>query len=215
MKYSIEFPKIQFNHDILSKLELPKFMQQELLTTRTRLIADTQSGKTASGGALKAYSSAYAEWKREKTGSSTVNLTLSGELMRAIVLAAIPGGYSLKFEGQHAPSKRGSSRSASTSTGKAKKSNTGNARSASGAKSAVAATRAKSTRGANRSASASPGGRKSSGGASSVSNAAIAEYQYSLGRGGWFSYSDKDNERIVNRFNTLLDKVVKNLVDIK
>lgn len=98
----IKIPKVKLDAQaFLKSLDLQNTLRSELQNVRTRIVKDTVSGKQATGAGLKPYSASYSEYKKKKTGSSTPNLTLTGELMRSIVDSEIKDGHQLAFQGQH------------------------------------------------------------------------------------------------------------------
>ena len=106
MKYEIDFPAIKFDENFIRKLDLPTLYKQELLTTATRIKQETQAGRTADGGSLKAYSPAYAKWRAQHGLTTHTNLTVTGELARSMVVSqAGPEEATIAFQGSHAASK--------------------------------------------------------------------------------------------------------------
>jgi hypothetical protein len=59
---------------------------------RSRILERTARGVDAQGQPFAPYSASYDEAKREQLGSSGVNLTVSGEMLRAITYEVKPGG---------------------------------------------------------------------------------------------------------------------------
>jgi hypothetical protein len=111
LKFEIDFPKITVDEGFAEKIGLVELMGQEAQTTRTRILANVNSGKDAEGSALRPYSPAYAKQKSEKgvggfgpTGSTTPNLLVSGELHRAMqakVPKSLTDTADIFFEGSH------------------------------------------------------------------------------------------------------------------
>lgn len=66
---------------------------------RQRIVERTARGVDASGRPFTSYSKDYAERKREELGTAGVNLTVSGEMLRAITFEVRPDhkGVSLFF----------------------------------------------------------------------------------------------------------------------
>lgn len=59
---------------------------------RQRILERTARGVDAQGRPFAPYSADYDERKREELGSSGVNLTVSGEMLRGITYEVKPGG---------------------------------------------------------------------------------------------------------------------------
>lgn len=96
MKFSLEMPLIKIEEALTKSGELEKYMGQEALATRTRLISEFQKGKDANGNSLRPYSRSYNRQKwadKNKTpldkntpdpAPLTPDLTVTGELARSI-----------------------------------------------------------------------------------------------------------------------------------
>jgi hypothetical protein len=59
---------------------------------RQRIIERTARGVDAKGVPFTAYTAEYEERKRDELGSAGVNLTVSGEMLRAMTYEVKPGG---------------------------------------------------------------------------------------------------------------------------
>lgn len=64
---------------------------------REAIITRTQRGIDLHGGAFKPYSTGYAKTKKALGASTTPNLTLSGEMLRAITVEPDEDGVTLAF----------------------------------------------------------------------------------------------------------------------
>ena len=64
---------------------------------RERIIRRTVMGQAPGGGAFAPYSPGYAKQKAAELGSSAVNLTVSGEMLRAIQVIAEEKKVTLTF----------------------------------------------------------------------------------------------------------------------
>ncbi len=64
---------------------------------RERIIRRTVMGLLPGGGPMAPYSPGYAKQKAAELGSSAVNLTVSGEMLRSIQIIAEPKKVTLTF----------------------------------------------------------------------------------------------------------------------
>jgi len=64
---------------------------------RQRIIERTARGVDAKGRPFAPYSQAYRELKREQLGASGVDLTISGEMLRAMVVEATEQSVRITF----------------------------------------------------------------------------------------------------------------------
>lgn len=105
MKIEIEFPKITVDQQFVEKLDLPKIMNQEMLTTRTRVIQQLNKGQDAEGAHLRPYSPGYAKLKLKSGRSTTPNLNWTGELHRSMQIqqakSLSDGETKMTFSGTH------------------------------------------------------------------------------------------------------------------
>lgn len=107
MKIEIDFPAIKFDENFIRKLDLPTLFKAEMLTTATRIKKETQQGRTADGGALKAYSPSYAAWRAKHHLSTRTNLTISGVLSGSMEVKTVsPNEATIAFAGDHPPAER-------------------------------------------------------------------------------------------------------------
>src|SRR5262245_30762275 len=112
MKVTIQFPKIKLNADILKQAEIPKVLQQQMLTLRTDIVASTTAGKTVEGSGLKPYSESYKKAidsgriAGKAPGNHTPNLTATGQLLRSMNITNTVDGAEMTFDGSHAPARR-------------------------------------------------------------------------------------------------------------
>lgn len=206
MKYEIEFPKLKFDEQFIKKLDLPTLFKQETLTTMTRVKQETVAGRTADGGALREYSPGYKRYKELTTGSGRTNLTVTGELLRSMVVEQLPGSddTSIRFQGTHAPARR---RSISSGT-RARKVGQHEIK----AQAASTAAPSRLARAAKAIGGARSSGRGSSGGGESQPNAALAKHLYDRGFVGWFAYGRKDIERIEKSVLKRINEKLKTLL---
>lgn len=209
--FAISFPKVTFNKDFVKKLDIPKIAYEETVNTRTRIVQSLNQGRQADGSGMRPYSPGYARMKRERTGSSTVNLLVTGELHRAMIPRKTADGAELNIQGQHAPSKPFGATHAGTGSAAGRKSR----------KAAPGAVKAQKTTSARirglklgRTAKESKPSR-GSGGSASMSNAALAASLYARGFVGWISFAPEDLTRIEKRVGTEIDKILKSLIDVK
>jgi hypothetical protein len=197
IKISAEIPQIKIDTAALPNLQT--ILAEEMLNVRARLIADTQAGRTADGGALKPYSSSYIKAIDsgrifgKAPGAHTPNLTATGELMRAtgMPITPIQNGVEMRFSGSHAPKRTVSHE------GAAKKRKLGGI--------------VERVNGRSASRAAKPSRPRTASSSRSVPKALIAAAQYTMGRTGWFSFSEKDRTRIATRIRTELGNLAKNL----
>lgn len=207
MKYEIKFPKLKFDEQFIKKLDLPTLFKQESLNTMTRVKAETQQGRTADGGALREYSPGYKRYKEETTGSGRTNLTVTGELMRSMVLEQTGDDTSIKFQGTHAPPRR---RERRFSSGGEKGQH--QVKAVGGVKSARPI-RARAAVPASVLGQRAPSSRGSAGGGESMPNAALAKHLYERGFVGWFAYSKaKDIPRITAAVMKKINQNLKSLL---
>lgn len=235
MRIKFDYPKIQLNADALSKLDPQKFIEQEGMNVRARIIADTTAGKKAEGGGLKPYSNSYKDQidsgsvAGKAPGNHTPNLTATGTLMRSIQTRPIEDGVELFFDGTHPARRKVSKKGAEEKREKAQRMRSAMmlgrlgghvSNSLSSTQRAERAQKAKSARQQSklRAAWGMGGTRrltradKGKGPAGDVANAVIAKAQYDMGRDGWFEISKKDVQGIMARFKKRMDEVLKNLV---
>lgn len=64
-------------------------MREIGLLARERIIRRTQGGKDESGAPFQPYSPAYAARKSAELGGSTVNLTVSGGMLRTLQIVDV------------------------------------------------------------------------------------------------------------------------------
>ena len=65
-------------------------MRQIGLDVRERIVTRTQAGRDKDGAAFQPYSPGYATAKGQALGGSgTVNLTVSGEMLRSLILTEV------------------------------------------------------------------------------------------------------------------------------
>lgn len=211
MKFEIQIPKITVDAQWIGKLDLPRFLQQEALNTRTQILANLNAGKQADGAGMRPYSPGYARLKASATGSSTVNLNVTGELHRSMVTRNIKDGVEMVFQGSHAPSRPLTG--GKTESPKAEKKNAGNLRAASGAKKIKGARSARTI--APKAGKTSGGASSGGGGGSSMSNAALAESLYARGFTGWVSFSPQRLKEIEVSLGKEVDKILKSVIVVK
>jgi len=127
MGITFKFPRTAFDADALKKLDLPKFVQQEGMNIRVRIISDTTRGVAANGGGLKPYSAPYKDQidagrvAGKAPGNHTPNVTATGTLLRSLQVKATPEGAEIVFEGTHPPARKVSKAGAKAKVSKAKK----------------------------------------------------------------------------------------------
>lgn len=211
MKFEIDLTgKLPDLTNIEQKIGLPKLMEQEMLNTRARIIADTTAGKTAEGGGLKPYSRSYIEAIDSGTvegkapGNHTVNLTATGQLLRSFVIEAQGLIVHMFFFGTHFKAKAVSHKHAEKKRKNATKAghvlqHKGNrpAQPTGGTKNQ--AVKLGSVKGSKK--------RGGGGGGGDTQNAIIAKSQYEMGRGGWMAFSKADIERINKRVIDAIQKL--------
>lgn len=234
-KFTVEITGIPNLKGMLDELNLQQIFEQEMLAVRDRLIADTQAGKTAEGGALKPYSRSYIEQIDSGSifgkapGSHTPNLTATGELLRSLQIESGENEVRMFFDGSHAPREKVSKEHAEKKRKNAVKKNEGLVlqtranRSAehkpTGAQKAAAAKgRKESTQQAKLNAAFGHGSRKLSHadkhrghGGGDTQNATIAQGQYSMGRNGWFTLAQADIDRLTKRIYDAIAKIFSSI----
>lgn len=130
MKFELDFTPLKIDTEILKRLDLPKFVDQEMQNVRARLVADTVAGQKADGGGLKEYSASYKKAidsgrvAGKAPGNHKVNLTATGVLLRSLKIVkekadALGVGVRLFFDGTHPPARHVSSEGARRKRNKA------------------------------------------------------------------------------------------------
>lgn len=76
---------IKFNPDLLNTIPWKQIFSEELANTNLRINRNLDVGLKSDGTPMRQYSRGYAEYKLEKTGKTTVNLLVTGELRRSMV----------------------------------------------------------------------------------------------------------------------------------
>lgn len=102
MKISLEFPEIKVDEKFIDKLKLQQVFKNECANTVARIKENLDAGKDANGNGLRRYAKSYEEYKKELTGSTIVNLAISGDLRRGmhpILKDPINDEVNIVFEG--------------------------------------------------------------------------------------------------------------------
>lgn len=191
IKFSFEIPIIKLDTQLP---DLTKVLEEEMLNTRARLIADTTRGQRADGGGIKPYSRTYTELIDsgyifgKSPGNHTPNLTATGELLRSLVVTSASNTATLAFQGTHAPTKLVSHKHAEK-----KRAVGGIVRTARNHGYIQRKLQGLS--------------QKRGGSGSQQTNAQIAQDQYAMGRTGWISFAQKDIDRITARIKAELAKL--------
>lgn len=234
-KFTIELTGFAGIGGSLKDLNLQQILEQEMLNVRARLIADTQAGKTADGGSLKAYSRRYIEEidsgyiPGKAPGSHTPNLTATGELMRSLQIESGENEVRLFFSGTHSKRQKVSDKHAAKKRKAAVKKHEGlvlqhRGNRSAAIKAALAPTAAQKAvrsqhakakrREAKFNAAFGRGSRRLSHAdkhrghsAPNVQNAVIAQGQYDRGRTGWLSFAQKDIDRIMKSVGDAVQKI--------
>lgn len=109
MKFTITADELKID---LSKLSLERFAkvaETQVVETITRIDANLSRGLDAHGQALKPYAASTAAKKKEELGTTTVNLTNTGELRNSRkAVKKILGGAESRFLGNHRSKGKGS-----------------------------------------------------------------------------------------------------------
>lgn len=231
MQFTMKWDGVKLNAGAFSQPALDKLIKQELLNTRARLIADTQAGNQANGGALKPYSMMYrvmidsGRVQGKAPGNHQVNLTATGVLLRSLQIEKNDKGALLFFDGSHPPSrgvsdkgalakrKKAQNKRSATLLGRAPKPVTVKAAKAGKTLSPLRPTGG-STRPLKALAADAKRIRKGTGGGGDIRNAAIAQFQYDIGRTGWMSFSrSKDLPRISAAVLKFINESAKKMIE--
>lgn len=235
MAFTFNIPTKRLDPKALTSFDPIKFLEAEALNVRNRIVKDSVAGKTAEGGPLKPYSNSYKDAidsggiAGKAPGDHRVNLTQTGTLLRSIQTRVNGQFVEIFFEGSHPPARRVSRKGAKDKREKVQKlrsalalgrlgGHVNNALSAT--QRAERAHKAKSARKASKlNAAFGTGSRRTTrtdrglGARGDVTNALIAQAQYSMGRTGWFEISAKDKEGITARLSKRISEALKkNLV---
>lgn len=99
--------QIRFNPDLLMKIDWKRIFSEELANVNLRINRDLDAGRRADGSSMRSYSPSYKDYKREITGSDTVNLLVTGELRRSLTqgITTDKNSVELIFTGSHANNK--------------------------------------------------------------------------------------------------------------
>ena len=110
VSFKVEGPNLKLDLGLLKIKQFKKLAQQELNNTKDRLSTNIQQGKNADGKAMKKYSKSYRDainkWYVKSAegvhkGSTTVNLTVGGKMLKARQIKELSNGAELIFTGGH------------------------------------------------------------------------------------------------------------------
>jgi hypothetical protein len=216
MLIELHFPEFHLNPDVVTELDLPKVLQEEMLNVRTRIADDTAHGIKADGGGIKPYSESYIKQIDsgrafgKEPGNHTPNLYAIGALMASMTVENLANGARMILKGTHPAKKTVSAKYAKTKQKRAV---------ARGVSLGQRAERSASSTGSRGQGGGKTGtGRKrgSGGGGASFTNEQLAQWQINMGRDGWFAFAHaRDKIRIVDRVRAAFHEAVKKLVVVK
>lgn len=222
MNLSIDFTPVALDRELVKALDLPKIAMQQMLETRTRIIADTTAGHSADGGTFRPYSLQYktmidsGKLFGKSPGNHTVNFTVRQILLRSMTAKAVDGGAEMTFTGDHPPPKFVTDKTASSKRHKA-----GFRKGQINAAKELGGGGHSGGRGARGGAHIPKGGKtprlgKGGGGSSGMPNAELAKIlTFDFGRPGWFAFSEVDKVNYENKVHAAMTAFLSKFVVVE